>query len=530
MSMYKVLIVDDEVLLRVGLKMSINWEEAGFTVVAEAANGEQGFDQYKKHRPDVVITDIRMPKQDGLWLVEKIRKENASIPILVLTCHDEFSYARNALKVGADDYILKSEVEDEDLLGIMNKLKKKLDKQNQDRNLSQDASTSKNDMRRALFNDLIKTEFEVEEGMRERFDLIALPLENTCFAFASVTVFRNPEEDRGSFRQIDQAVINLLFNLLEDREIAFLYTVNLNRYHFLLSSPALSVSEIRRIFLAANQGAMQYFDKVLQIVYTDAAASDTPLYAHYQEFLNKADIGFYQDEPVFYMQDAKNITFEELNSFELKKKYRQLLLIDYIMKENTQSAGEFARELYKYFKNKMAHPSSVKLFFSDIVGHLFRHYHQIFKENDMNHEYYHYKLINAYTLREACEILKAFFMRIIEVMRQYVQNNAKLLANQAVSFIEQKFDKKISLKDVAENLNLSKHYLCSIFKKETGDNVSHYINTLRIEKAKILLHKKDKKIKEIFEEVGYSNQQYFSKVFKKTTGMTVLEYKEKINP
>lgn len=527
--MYKVLIVDDEVLLRVGLKMSINWEEAGFTVIAEAANGEQGFDQYKKQRPDVVITDIKMPKKDGLWLVEKIRKENPSIPILVLTCHDEFSYARNALKVGADDYILKSEVEDEELLSIMNKLKKKLDKQNEDRNLSQNAKTSKSDIRRALFNDLIKTEFEIEEGMRERIEHIGLPLQNTIYAFVSITIYQTPGEEKSSSRQINQAVLNLLFNLLEDREIAFLYTVNLNRYHFMLSSPQLSVSEIRRIFLAANQGAQQYFDKVLQVVYTEVIAPDTPLNPHYQDFLNKADIGFYKDTPVFYMEDAKHITFEELNSFELKKKYSQLLLIDYIMKENIDSVSEFVRELYRYFNNKMSHPSSVKLFFSDIVGHLFRHYNQIFKENDMNHEYYHYKIINAFTLREACEILEALFRRIIEVMRQYVQNNAKLLANQAVNFIEQNYDKKISLRDVAENLNLSKHYLCSIFKKETGDNVSHYINTLRIEKAKILLHKKDKKIKEIFEEVGYSNQQYFSKVFKKTTGMTVLEYKEKIN-
>ena len=108
--MYKVLIVDDEVLLRVGLKTTINWEQAGFTVVAEATNGEQGYEQYKRHEPDVVITDIRMPKKDGLWLVEMIRKENPHIPILVLTCLDEFSYARKALKVGADDYILKSEV------------------------------------------------------------------------------------------------------------------------------------------------------------------------------------------------------------------------------------------------------------------------------------------------------------------------------------------------------------------------------------------------------------------------------------
>jgi two-component system response regulator YesN len=81
---------------------------------------------------------------------------------------------------------------------------------------------------------------------------------------------------------------------------------------------------------------------------------------------------------------------------------------------------------------------------------------------------------------------------------------------------------------VAKELNLSKHYLCSIFKKETGENMSLYINKLRIEKAKQMLLESDVKIKEIFEKVGYSNQQYFSKIFKKITGMTVIDYKESI--
>jgi two-component system response regulator YesN len=262
--MYKVLIVDDEVLLRVGLKTMLDWEQAGFTVVAEAANGEQGYEQYKKHEPDVVITDIKMPKKDGLWLVEEIRKENPYIPILVLTCHDEFSFARNALKVGADDYILKSEVEDEELLGIMKVVKKKLDKLNKDKEISQTMSRSKNDIRRALFNDLVKTDLYIDDKLKNRFDVIDLPLTNTRFMFLSVSVPENSNQDAS--RQINQAVINLLFNLLDEREIAFIYHIVNNQYHFMLSSPNLSITDMKRTILSANQGAQQYFDKALRVV------------------------------------------------------------------------------------------------------------------------------------------------------------------------------------------------------------------------------------------------------------------------
>ena len=531
--MYKVLIVDDEVLLRVGLKTTINWEQAGFTVVAEATNGEQGYEQYKKHEPDVVITDIKMPKRDGIWLVEMIRKENPHIPILVLTCLDEFSSARNALKAGADDYILKSEVEDEELLSLMNGVKKKLDKQNKDKEISQSVSTSKNDIRRVLLNDLVKAEFQIDEALKDRFDVVNMPIENTRFMFASVSVPLDTQNgDTGSARQINKAVINLFANLLDEREIAYLYQIVQNQYHFLLASPTLSVTEMKRIFQTANQGAQQYFDKPLRIVYSGIIEHSGKLNEVHREFISKADVLFYLEEPAFYLENIDNIRFEELNSFELKKKYSQLLMIDSIMKENLEGAQEFIGELYKYFKGKFAHPNSVKLFFTDLVNHLFAHYEQLLKDGSpqIDHEIYHFRIINAASLQEACAIMEQLLVSFIGQMERYVQNNAQLLTKQAVSFIQQNYDKKISLRDVADNVNLSKHYLCNIFKKETGDNVSHYINKLRIEKAKLLLHNRDRKVKEIFEEVGYSNQQYFSKVFKKLTGMTVMEYKDKISP
>jgi two-component system response regulator YesN len=103
------------------------------------------------------------------------------------------------------------------------------------------------------------------------------------------------------------------------------------------------------------------------------------------------------------------------------------------------------------------------------------------------------------------------------------------LVNRAINYLNYHYDRKISLKDVARELHLSKHYLCSTFKKETGENMSLYINKLRIEKAKKLLLEPDNRVKEIYEEVGYSNQQYFSKVFKKITGMTIMEYRKRIS-
>jgi len=529
--MYKVLIVDDEVLLRVGLRTTINWEQSGFTVVAEATNGEQGYEQYKKHEPDVVITDIKMPKKDGLWLIEAIRSENPHIPILVLTCHDEFSFARQALKSGADDYILKSEVEDEELLAILNGIKKKLDKTNRDKEINESVRTNQNDIRRTLMGDLVKAEFALDENLSARLETVQIRFEDTKTMFASVSVPSDPQSDPASVKQINKAVMNLFFHLLDEREISYLYQIVQHQYHFLLVSPQLNLADMKRIFFSANQGAQQYFDKLLRIIFSDIQDGAEALLRCYQDFSYKTEALFYLEAPSFYLENVNDIRFEELNKHELKKKFTQMLMIDAVMQENEEGVTLFVQELYQTFKDKPASPNSVRLFLSELINHIFHQYSQIIDgAHELNHERYHFQVMNAATLTEACGIMERLLLDFIEQMKKYVQRNAKILATQAQNFIQQNFDRKISLKDVAEHLNLSKHYLCSVFKKETGDNVSYYINKLRIEKAKMLLHNPERKSKEIFEEVGYSNQQYFSKVFKKMTGLTVLEYKDKISP
>lgn len=529
--MYKVLIVDDEVLLRVGLRTTINWEQSGFTVVAEATNGEQGYEQYKKHEPDVVITDIKMPKKDGLWLIETIRSEDEHIPILVLTCHDEFAFARQALKAGADDYILKSEVEDEELIAILNCVKKKLDKTTRDKEINQSVRTSQNDIRRTLMGDLIKAEFALDENLISRLENTHVSLESTKALFTSVSVPADKKSEPGSAKQINKAVINLFFHLLDEREISYLYQTVQNQYHFLLVSPVLNMADMKRIFFTANQGAQQYFDKPLRIIYSDIQESMDGLFACYKNFLNKTEALFYLEEPSFYLENVNDIRFDEINKNDLKQKFNQMLLIDSFMRENEEGVMLFVGELMETFRKKPASPNSVRLFLSELINHIYHQYSQMVEgTQELNHEQYHFQVMNASTLTEACGMMERFLLDFIGQMNKYVQRNSKILATQALNFIQQNFDRKISLKDVAEHLNLSKHYLCSVFKKETGDNVSYYINKLRIEKAKMLLHNPERKSKEIFEEVGYSNQQYFSKVFKKLTGLTVLEYKEKITP
>lgn len=124
--MTKVLIVDDEVLVRVGIKSSIAWQEYGFELVGEASNGIDALEIIREQNPDILITDIKMPKMDDIELLKELEKAGSPIQSVVLSFYNEFEYVREAMKHGAKDYILKLSMEPKELLEILLKIKENL--------------------------------------------------------------------------------------------------------------------------------------------------------------------------------------------------------------------------------------------------------------------------------------------------------------------------------------------------------------------------------------------------------------------
>ncbi len=528
--MYKVLIVDDEVLVRVGLKTTIDWEANGFTVVAEASNGEQGYEQYQKHMPDVIITDIKMPKKDGLWLVDAVRKENSHVKILVLTVYDEFSFARKALKAGADDYILKSEVEDEELVAVMRSIKKKIDEDNRRRHIKDKDIININAIRRSILTDMVKSDFKIDESISERCRSIGFPLINSRYAFAGISIcvgVREKDGQPGITKQMDNAVLNILLDKFAERSVEYVFTHQTDRYKFFFASEELVGDELLKTLKSAADASKQYFDCTLNIVYTDIFEGMQEVSEVYKDFMEKEQILFYKSGVSFDITNINSIGLSEPNVFELKKQYNKQF-IEAIGQENKDGAKKLIHEVSDYFYENRVNPKIVRIFYSNLMWDIFSNYGLILENNKelQNHEYYHYQIENIDHQQGIMYMFILFIGKVIDEIRNSRFTNSKVLINRAKNYIQYHFEEKISLGDVARELHISKHYLANAFKKATGENMSLYINKLRIEKAKQMLLEPDGRVKEIFEELGYSNQQYFSKVFKKITGMTVMEYKE----
>lgn len=527
--MYKVLIVDDEALVRIGLKTTIDWEDLGFSIVADASNGEQAYQLYKKYRPDVIITDIRMPKKDGFYLIDKIRSENKQSKILVLTVYDDFAYARKALKLGADDYILKTEIEDEELIELMLKLKKELENENlkQNNNSSQESESS---IQKSLFAKIIRNDFEINEEIKKKFKNIDFELKESSYILTNIFIEeKNSNADKNNQNKINNAVINIVFDQLADKNIKYIYHRDHNSYIFLLSALSLEEKKIKTLFKTISKAAKQYFDINIKIIYTQIFSKIEALYLNYKEIIDKNEILFYQKEDLF-IKNIDEIEFNNANIFQIGEEYNREI-VEAVITKNLELITAKITEVNNYFNSNNIIPMEVKLFYSNLMTNIFNSFKTFLQREEYleEYEYYYYSILNESVLMKIKTLFFEFVDMILNNLQYSNHNYSKILVDQALNFIESNYDQKISLENIAAELSISKNYLCNVFKEETGENTTTYINKLRIEKAKQLLLEKNYKLKEIYNKVGFSNQYYFSKVFKKISGMTVTEYKNIIN-
>ncbi|MCX7710960.1 MAG: response regulator [Clostridia bacterium] len=530
--MYKVMIVDDEILVRVGLKSTIDWESIGFTIAAEASNGEQALEVYRAQRPDVILTDIRMPKKDGLWLTETIKKEDPWVKILILTCYDDFSYVREALKHGATDYILKSEIEDEELVKVMEEVRASLDaeaiKQKKYTYIQHQINSNITELKEKLLDNLIKSKVKIDDELRAKCQELSFDIEGKEFLLA--TLYRDDLERNQSFSDKDWqlmnfAIVNIAGEIFNESSLGFLAGLNDNNFVILISKDKINETEIMPVFRRLKNSVSQYLNIPLSIVIGDKFSDLSRAGVMFEMCAKKSQFIFYSDESCII--DTHQKEFKEIFAIEIKKRYEDAM-INSLDEENIEKALEAVDEMERFFKQSFINPLQVRLFYSNMMSDVLEHYTSAFSITDELEDYtqYYNLIMKAVKIKDLSGLFKEFLQKITKFIENYRVNNSNSIIQKSIEFINKNYSGEISLQALASHLNLSKHYVCFLFKKETGENISVYINKVRIEKAKQLLKKSDYKAKEIYDQVGFSDQQYFSKIFKKVTGMTVAQYRD----
>nr|WP_239585641.1 response regulator [Lysinibacillus composti] len=513
----KVLIVDDELIVRKGLKALINWEDYDMDVAFEATNGEDAFNIVNNHNIDVLITDIRMPLMDGIELTRKVKESFQQIKVVLLTCYNDFEFVQEALQLGASGYLLKTDLEDgnleKQLLKISNEIK------NERINLESYKKLEINAKKSALLIQENQVS-SILNGTPPEEILIDNELKwlNKPFLLIKIKV-----------SQLDCQINSLkeYFNTTFKDELSLTFQLESQALYTIISIPKktsqMLVLQWQELVINQISPKLKEVSKELSIYYSRCDNIDS-LYSK-NELLtgNSNRHWFYYGYGAILNIDQLSLNPHPQNSPINIRQLNELTIL-----RNWEKVKKACDENFETYKSICLDPETVKLNVITMVETIMislQSNSNLFSSSWGKNSIDYKEKVNRILFFKD---LKEWFYQGIEDLEQnrvLFMGGMNQVVIQAVSFIETNYFKEITLDDLSAEVGLSQSYLSTIFKKVTGKSFIEYLNDLRIEKAKQLLNTSNLKVFEVANKVGFNDPKYFSKQFKRITGISPNAYK-----
>lgn len=535
MELYKIMLVDDEEEVRTSIIKQVDWEKLGFRVVSDAENGEDALEKIDIYEPDVIMTDIRMPYMDGLSLIEKVHSKYPTVKFLIFSGFDDFEYAKEAIRLGVSEYILKP-INSEELSEIFNKIKKNLDLEIENRrdiarlreNYKTNLPIIKNQFLINLLNSKL-SKAEIDLRLKEyEIDLNeALKYQAACVDIEYEKMLIDPK--LGLQKElVALSVMNLLkdkieeyyrvsvFNSLVDDRILIIIAIDEKNKNIDLIDllRAICKESIRALGVSISLGLGDKKNDILELSLS------------YQESLEA--IGYKQIVGIgeaIYIKDVEPHSLGTLYFDEKEdEEFSSSIKFGPIEKINTQ----IDNILYKlenskvHFRQKQAYAFSV----ITVIIRLMQQYEISLVKFDSGDSGYIDVINKLQNFEEFIVWLRDICIRLYTSMQEKRESNSKQVIAEAKMYIMENYDKEeLSVDTVCKKLHLSTAYFSTLFKKEVGQTCIAYITDFRLKKAVELLNTTDDKTYMIANKVGYAEQNYFSYVFKKKYGVSPSKYR-----
>jgi len=510
--MKKVLIVDDEYLVRLGLKTTVDWAGHGFDIVGEAANGQEAIRLFDQTDPDILLTDIKMPIVDGLSLIETLKARKPSLYVVILTHYNDFSYAQKAILLGASQYILKSELNEQSILSTLDRLLSSME------GVQSPQRGQEGQLREYLRRCLLLPRGTDPEKLLPTF---AGLMDEGCYCLVSCQcdTLILPAESQEMFHRSIRAMLEKVW------EKPFLVSAqqgDLLRVYLVLK---LEESEFYALYQHMQRVVMnirQYYDVEFQAGISKPG-SPAQLYEMLREAGQACDTCFFSDTPC-----GVYVTVSKPNA-SAQPKVNQAWMQDVI---HTRDWPRLKAYIQEVFKDLMAQGSidcvqTAYIDFLSCAKHLISRY-PVLNTVLLNEEKLNYhNFQNLHHIGTVESFVLDIYRSILDVLSGQVRRYSGVI-NRCIEYIHMHYVDNIALSDAADAVNVSKSYLSLLFKQETGINFSKYLMDYRVEEAKKLLSETNMHIYEVAGKVGFPNPYYFSKVFKDVTGFTCKDFKNLI--
>jgi two-component system, response regulator YesN len=532
--MIKLLIADDEAVFRKGLLTSIHWNLYGIHVVGEAKNGQEALEKALTLQPDIILIDIRMPIMDGLSAAKQIRDKLPLAKIIILSGYDDFDYAKQALHIGVNDYLLKPFGADE-LLELMMRLKEKiiaqqkqLEDEIQTRNIMEENILL---LQVKLIQTLLNEAYDDDKYIFEEARLIRLNLEGP---FYQIIVFNIDDQDllmeNLSYKEkefIKNSALCIASEVLQQYLNGTFCKTEMDYYVGLLNRTENSQVDMMEICREIKDAIQKYLKITITIGIGDTCPNIKGIASSFQNALHALRQKVYQGKnsiidikdvpqniqiiPMSYPVNEERLLLTALKEIDENRIYNIISGTFAEFKKNRISEGEV--------KNYCIKLTSMSLNTLESMGVSIRE--QLGKDLNLYAEIKKHETIDGLE-----QWIKELLQNLIQNLNIYKAQKYKQIISTAIDYIHHHYHENITLKTLSDIVYVTPNYLSRTFKAETGENFVEWLNKFRIEKAKGLLKDHSLKTYEIAEKVGYSDYKYFSNKFKKYTGQSAREYLE----
>lgn len=524
--MINLLIVDDEDYTKEGIIEDYPWNELGINEVKGAKDGIEALEVAASLNPDILITDVRMPRMDGITLAYRIRENNPNCRIIFLSGYSDKEYLKSAIHLNAVNYVEKPIVYNELLDSVkkaVNQILEEREKNQVSNSIIKKYESSIPFIKNELALQLTRPNFNVKM-VKKYINQLQLDFSDSTYFQTILVEFLYKGDKYHNQSYVHASSINVINNLLKLYSAQAIIGVKDADHIFfhLYSNEEISCS---RLYDIVNKLSENFETTVSQAKMNISVGIPVVGYKNVFKSYNMSVLAsqkfFFHDDLKFTLYtDSSNLEYtldEELvNQFQDALLHRDKATAVEIIKKLTSEIRMHDQTLIKNVK------SIYHRFL--IILETFSLKEQITLDNDL--DFYWYMISNIRSLTELEDFLigkvNLYFQRMVEQM----QNQDAL--SKIKKYIQLNYsDSHLSLAQISEANFMSVGYLCAFFKEKTGKTANQYITEIRMDKAKELLISSDAKIDFIAKSVGYSDGNYFAKIFKKYTGSNPSEFREK---
>jgi two-component system response regulator YesN len=525
-SMYKVLIAEDEMLVRMGIKSIVKWQELDMEVIGDVSNGEEALRYFAdnipvENHPDLLITDIKMPLMDGMKLIEEVKKRNSFCKFIVLTCLDEFELARKAVKMQVLDYILKFDMTADSIEAVLKSAKQKMDAENV-RNKSSDDRKKEEIQLKILLKDYVLYQVCELGYLKQSIESMKYTFyeQQICVAKLQINYYdslRNDYQDKnGGF--VNEIILNILEELISGIENSCVVEEKFGDYLLFFSDSSddkISFeNKIREFIFHVVETIDVYLNIPASCGVSRIGNGYESLRVLFKESCNcLCSVWFYDNERIVFWENLSEMKCTRNMQVHFQRLFSSVPKKSPI--ENEKVLKTYVCTLENLVQDRVRILKLLQDYFQEVLKN--NHWKMDMEKfrillEDINQCD---KLSKTVTVYEAA--IKKYLSESVSEHRQEIQI--------ILDYIQEHYKANINLNDLAKMAGYSNSYLSAVFKKECGTTISDYINSVRISKAKELLRETEMYSYNVAKNTGFTDESYFGRIFKKYTGMSPDKYR-----